>query len=104
VRPQDRLDAVDIVRGVALYGVMAVNVVTEFRVSIFQQFLPSDAAVTGANRFVASFVSYGLESKAFSLFSILFGLGLAIQFDHLSRTASSLRWLTRRLVVLLVSD
>jgi uncharacterized protein len=30
---KDRIGAIDIVRGVALYGVMAINVVTEFRVS-----------------------------------------------------------------------
>jgi uncharacterized protein len=31
----DRLAAIDILRGVALFGVMAINLVFEFRVSIF---------------------------------------------------------------------
>jgi uncharacterized membrane protein YeiB len=37
--PDDRLAAVDILRGIALFGVMAINVVFEFRVSIFEQLL-----------------------------------------------------------------
>ena len=101
VRPADRVDAIDIVRGIALYGVMAVNLVTEFRVSIFQQFLPPTDSV-GANRFADAFVNYGLEMKAFSLFSLLFGVGLAIQYERLSRSGTPLRWLLRRLAILLV--
>jgi uncharacterized protein len=46
-------------------------------------------------------VSVALESKAFSLFSLLFGVGLAIQFERLARKGSPLRWLVRRLAVLL---
>jgi len=41
--PNDRIEAVDAVRGVALFGALIVNLVTEFRVSIFQQFLGSTA-------------------------------------------------------------
>ena len=40
VNPGERLDSVDILRGIALLGVLAVNVVNEFRVDIFEQFLP----------------------------------------------------------------
>ena len=100
--PSTRIDAIDVLRGIALFGVLAVNLVTEFRVSIFQQFLPDLAQGTSADRAVESFVSLALESKAFSLFSLLFGLGLAIQFERLARSGSPLRWLVRRLAVLLV--
>jgi uncharacterized protein len=100
--PSTRIDAIDVLRGIALFGVLAVNLVTEFRVSIFQQFLPELAQGTSADRAVQSFVSLALESKAFSLFSLLFGLGLVIQFERLARSGSPLRWLVRRLAVLLV--
>ena len=102
VPPVDRVDAIDIVRGIALYGVMAVNVVTEFRVSLFQQFLPPATQSAGANRFAEDLVNYGLEMKAFSLFSLLFGIGMAIQYERLSRSGTPLRWLVRRLAILLV--
>ncbi len=100
VRPSDRIDAIDVLRGVALFGVLAVNLVTEFRVSIFQQFLPNVHGGMSADRAVESFVSVVLESKAFSLFSLLFGVGLAIQFERLARKGSPLRWLVRRLAAL----
>jgi uncharacterized protein len=38
VATADRIIAIDIVHGIALFGVMAINVTTEFRVSIFKQF------------------------------------------------------------------
>ena len=34
----ERIDAIDVLRGIALFGVMAINLVMEFRVSIFDQF------------------------------------------------------------------
>jgi uncharacterized protein len=44
---------------------------------------------------------HALDMKAFSLFSFLFGVGLAIQYERLSRHGSPLVWLSRRLAVLL---
>jgi uncharacterized protein len=37
--PRDRLNAIDAVHGVTQFGLLVVNVLTGFRVSIFQQFL-----------------------------------------------------------------
>lgn len=90
VPPDERLASIDILRGVALFGVMAVNLVTEFRISIFQQFLPADRALSMSDRIAEAFVSQALEMKAFALFSLLFGVGLAIQFERLSRGARPL--------------
>jgi uncharacterized protein len=39
--PSERIDAIDVLRGLALFGVLAMNIVTIFRVSIFAQFLPN---------------------------------------------------------------
>jgi uncharacterized protein len=103
IQPRDRIDAIDAVRGVALFGVLVVNVLTAFRISLFQQFLrdpPHEA--NGLDRFVESLVSFGFEMKAFSLFSILFGLGLAMQFERFSRSGHPFYFLGRRLIALLV--
>lgn len=97
----ERIGAIDILRGVALFGVLAVNLVTEFRVSIFQQFLPPDPGVGMWDRLVEAIVHVGFEMKAFALFSFLFGVGLAVQFERLGRTGRPFYWLTRRLLVLL---
>ena len=69
VAPADRVEALDVLRGVALFGVLTVNLVTIFRLSLFQEFLqgPEDAW--------ARAVALGLEFKAVTLFSLLFGIG-----------------------------
>jgi uncharacterized protein len=95
-----RLESIDILRGLALFGVLTVNLVTEFRVSIFEQFLTQPSEPGLINRAVIEFVRYALELKAFALFSFLFGVGLAMQFERLSHTGRPLYWLTRRLIVL----
>lgn len=101
VQPGDRISAIDITRGIALFGVMGVNLATEFRVSLFQQFLPQSPASSLLDRFADAFVTDVLYMKAWSLFSMLFGIGLAIQFERLSRTGRPILWLARRLLVLL---
>lgn len=98
----DRMHAIDMLRGIALFGVLAVNLVNEFRVSVFQQFLPATPALSPLDGVAQHFVSFFLEMKAFALFSILFGVGLAIQSERLARRDDRLRLLVRRLVALLV--
>lgn len=104
VPPSSRIDAIDAVRGFALFGVLAVNVLTAFRISLFEQFLPriGSVAAGGLDGFVERFVYFALDMKSFSLFSILFGLGLAIQFERFSRGGRPFYFLTRRLIALLV--
>ena len=93
--PEERIESIDAVRGVALFGVLIVNLVSEFRVSIFQQFL--EVGAQPVERIVAA----GFEQKAFCLFALLFGVGLAIQFERLSASGRPFYWLARRLAVLL---
>ena len=97
----DRIHAIDMLRGIALFGVLAVNLVGEFRVSLFQQFLPATSFLSSLDSAVEHFISFFLEMKAFALFSILFGVGLAIQSERLARKGYRLRLLVRRLVALL---
>jgi uncharacterized protein len=101
--PPQRIDAIDILRGLALLGVVAINVVTIFRVSIFQQFLfpkpplsfsPIDSAIE-------TILTLAVELKALALFSLLFGAGLAIQFERLAKSERRTSLLLRRLAVLL---
>jgi uncharacterized protein len=101
IAPDDRILTIDILRALALFGVLIVNLVTEFRVSIFQQFVPSSRLASPVDRFLDAFVSYALDMKAFALFSLLFGMGLAIQYDRLAKRERPLHWLRRRLLVLL---
>src|SRR5438045_8548898 len=95
VPPEERIAPIDILRGVALFGVMAVNVVTGFRVSIFQQFVPAFETLSFFDRVAGAFVFQALELKAFALFSLLFGIGLAIPFERLFPGGRPLHWPSR---------
>jgi uncharacterized protein len=86
---------------------MAINVATVFRVSIFEQFLPARFLPIRPDdiwldRALASILAIGIDLKALALFSLLFGVGLAIQYDHLSADARRTALLVRRLTFLMV--
>ena len=98
--PSSRVGAIDALRGIALFGVLAINLETEFRISIFQQFLPH-ASDQGLGRLIDAALDVFIDMKAFALFSLLFGVGLAIQFERLGRTERRISLLVRRLLILL---
>lgn len=101
IRPADRIESIDALRGVALLGVLAINLITEFRVSIFEQFLPTGGLKPPLDRAIETVLMLAVDMKAFALFSLLFGAGLAIQFEHLSTNPRRALLLFRRLIVLL---
>lgn len=94
-----RIEAIDTLRGLALLGVLMVNLDTEFRVTFFEQFSPHYA--TAVDRIVRVALGFLVEFKAITIFCILFGVGLAIQAETLTQRGSVPRLLTRRLLVLL---
>ncbi|RXT51487.1 DUF418 domain-containing protein [Bradyrhizobium betae] len=100
--PSERIDAIDVLRGIALLGVMAINLVMEFRLSIFEQFLGPKTHASPLDDAIEMILTQAVELKAFALFSLLFGAGLAIQFDRLANSERRTSLLLRRLAVLLV--
>jgi uncharacterized protein len=101
VSPTERIGSLDVLRGLALLGVLAVNVGTEFRVSIFEQFLPPTGTASRLDRAVEGFLALAVQLKALALFSFLFDVGLAIQLERLSGNVRRITLIVRRLLVLL---
>lgn len=102
VLPNQRIEPIDILRGIALFGVLAINLLREFRVSIFQQFVNTPPATHAIDRWIETYVPIFIELKAFALFSFLFGIGMAIQMDRInSRGGPAGHLLVRRLAALL---
>lgn len=97
----ERFDAIDVLRGLALFGVLAMNIVTIFRVSFYAPFLPNAEPAGPLDRVVAAVLTVAVDWKALALFSLLFGVGLVIQFERLAGDARRMILLVRRLVVLL---
>ncbi len=101
--PAERIDAIDVLRGLALLGVVAMNVVTIFRVSIFERFLfpKPPLSFSSIDSAVETILMLAVDLKALALFSLLFGAGLAIQFERLAKSERRTTLLVRRLAVLL---
>jgi uncharacterized protein len=97
----ERIDAIDVLRGIALLGVVTMNVVTEFRVSIFERFLFPKPELSPVDSAVETILMLTVDLKALALFSLLFGAGMAIQFERLAVSRRRAVLLVRRLAVLL---
>ena len=102
VAETERYAALDFLRGLALFGVLMVNLLTLFRVSLFEHILTFHTHPGWANHLVDGLVAGLLEFKAFTLFSFLFGVGVAIQGERAAQRGVCLsRFLVRRFSVLL---
>ncbi|WP_394849430.1 DUF418 domain-containing protein [Pendulispora brunnea] len=96
---QARIEDIDVIRGLALFGVLMMNLVTAFRVPFWNSSSPPGQ---GLDYVVHRLLVVLLANKAMTLFSILFGAGLAIFLERASaREAHPMRLLCRRLFFLL---
>ncbi len=93
--PEARLGTIDVLRGVALLGIFTVNML--FFSGPYGYFGVT-AAQNEPERWLEGFVRIFVQGAFYSLFSFLFGLGLALQ---LRRGRAALPRFRRRLVVLL---
>lgn len=96
--PEERLEAVDAIRGFALLGVFLVNMLffaTPMDLHFLRPF--TEHPHPWLMRAVACLV----QGKSYTLFSFLFGLGFALQMDRLERQGEGPARFRRRLAVLL---
>jgi uncharacterized protein len=100
--PSERLDVLDILRGIALFGVMAINLVAAFRISLFQRYSPDYLTDSTLDLVLTTLLWLFVETKALTIFAMLFGVGLAIQIERLGEPDKAKPLLIRRLVILLV--
>ncbi len=102
VSERERIDSLDVLRGVAVLGILPVNI---------QAFAMIDAAyanprafgdLTGANYIVWIMTHFCFEGKFITIFSLLFGAGIALMNDRRSGSGSiPMRIHFRRMAVLL---
>ncbi len=100
VRGQDRIEAMDVLRGVAILGILLVNMgLFSLPEGLPAHRLWPDAVDGAAERLIFFFA----QEKFKALFSFLFGLGLAVQMMRAeARGARFLPLYARRLLVLFV--
>jgi uncharacterized protein len=94
---RERVRTIDIIRGLALFGVLIVNILSDFRVPLLEHFRRPFADSHGVNRLVELLAAGVLEFKALTIFSFLFGVGIAIQLERAtSRDINARYFLLRR--------
>jgi len=85
VMPDERIEALDVVRGFALIGIFLMNV-EFFNRSIrgIEEGMP--VGLTGINWLASWFVAYFVQGKFWTIFSLLFGMGFAVMLSRAERT------------------
>lgn len=86
VTSADRVIPIDVLRGAALFGVLLMNLLSDFRIPLSAQLLRREEPLGWAGAPLLAFVRAAFEFKAFTLFSFLFGVGLAIQAGRRAHT------------------
>jgi uncharacterized protein len=101
VAEQERIAMLDVLRGVAIFGILLANIL------IFA--FPAQTAgatrepVSGADAATSLFIALLIEGKFYTLFSLLFGMGLALQSARADQHTRQFRVIyLRRISVLFV--
>ena len=96
VRPKERIEIVDVLRGFALIGVLMMNM-GSFAGS------PPLEQTTGLSRIASLFITFFAQAKFYTMFSFLFGWGMYIQLERAAQRGKRFAPLyARRLLVLLL--
>ncbi|MES2991721.1 MAG: DUF418 domain-containing protein [Pseudomonadota bacterium] len=102
VESGQRIEALDVIRGFALFGIFLMNV--EFfnrTISSINQGLPRH--LTGLDWWAGWFVAYFVQGKFWTIFSLLFGMGFAVMLVRAERAGRAfIRVYLRRILGLAV--
>jgi uncharacterized protein len=97
----ERYAVLDLLRGLALFGVLIVNLLYFFRLSLFAHILHFHSHPGRIDHAIDLLVAEFIEFKAFDLFSLTFGIGIAVQTERARRRNVSVEvFLLRRFLIL----
>lgn len=86
----ERVDAIDVLRGVALLGIFPVNVFTGFGLPMAAMYVPTVAGgYDGLDRAAHWLMHVGFELKMMTIFAALFGAGVLLQTRRQERAGRS---------------
>lgn len=98
--PSERILLLDILRGLAVFGILVVNM-GAFKASAMP-FVPARAQ-SELDRWVDALINFAFEGKFYPIFAFLFGMGFTLQIERLqARGVNPLPVMLRRLLVLLL--
>lgn len=103
ISENERQTTLDVLRGVALFGVLWVNLLTGFRISLYEHLFTFHTHPGMVNEWIDLVTVWLVEFKAFTVFSFLFGVGIGIQAERMAlRGTRAPGFLLRRFAILLV--
>ena len=98
---QERIQVLDTLRGFALAGILVINAMSILAVKGSTPAFTVD--IPAADRELQDLILFFIESKFFTLFSLLFGIGFAIQIQSAERQGTAfLPRISRRMAGLLI--
>lgn len=101
IQAAERINEIDIIRGVALFGILMVNM-SFYKYPVYMERIPSQFP-EGLERLSAMFIQLFFTGNFYAVFSFLFGLGFFIFMDRTMKKGLELKPLyRRRLAALLV--
>ena len=93
VRPDQRILALDIFRGFAMFGVLIAY-------CMWSLGTVSAEAFTEADRLIDDVLSFLVDGKMYTILAFLFGLGFSIQLGRAESDGTAIRFYRRRLAAL----
>lgn len=103
VQINERIQILDILRGFAVFGILAVNIMAfSLPNHDFSKMIQSTESIKWYDQLALSFNEYFTEGKFYIIFSFLFGLGFSVQLARADAKGSNiLSFYPRRLLILL---
>jgi uncharacterized protein len=100
--PSERIEVMDVLRGFALLGILAVNMGI-FSFPFIAQITGTPRGTTPLDQAAEFAVAWLATGKFYPLFSFLFGLGMSLQIAHIeARGDKAGKFMVRRLLVLML--
>ncbi len=96
----ERLDAMDILRGMALIGILLMNI--EWFNRAIASLGSQDTSLTGLDHAIGWLIRCFVEGKFYKLFALLFGMGFAVMLIRAKEANRPFgAWFSRRMLVLI---
>ena len=99
--PSERLDALDILRGLALVGILLMNI--EWFNRAITSLGTQDTSLSGLDHSIGWLIRCFVEGKFYTLFSLLFGMGFAVMMQRAKAAGRPFgAWFSRRMIILII--
>src|SRR5215210_7814132 len=100
VAPAERVESIDILRGLALFGILAANI-RGFAAPAAVYFAPHLFFHAFPDKLAQAFIDAFVQGKFITIFAFLFGVGFAVQLERADARGARFTWTyVRRMLIL----